>query len=91
MRQRVMIAMALICEPDLLIADEPLSAPDVSVQSQIINLLADLKKTHHLTYIIISHDLSVVSHVSDRVIVMYEGRIMESACAESLFQKPQHP
>ncbi|MAI10286.1 MAG: hypothetical protein CBD27_04630 [Rhodospirillaceae bacterium TMED167] len=90
-RQRIALARALILRPELIIADEPLSALDVSVQSQIINLLADLKKTHHLTYMIISHDLSVVSHVSDRVIVMYQGRIMEAASAESLFQKPQHP
>ena len=90
-RQRIALARALILRPDLIIADEPLSALDVSVQSQIINLLAVLKKTHHLTYIIISHDLSIVSHISDRVIVMYQGRIMESAFAESLFHKPQHP
>ena len=90
-RQRIALARALILRPDLIIADEPLSALDVSVQGQIINLLTDLKKTHHLTYIIISHDLSVVSHVSDRVIVMYQGRIMESATAESLFQNPYHP
>lgn len=90
-RQRIALARALILRPDLIIADEPLSALDVSVQSQIINLLADLKKTYHLTYIIISHDLSIVSHVSDRVIVMYQGRIMESASAESLFQRPKHP
>ena len=90
-RQRIALARALILRPDLIIADEPLSALDVSVQGQIINLLADLKKAHHLTYIIISHDLSVVSHVSDRVIVMYQGRIVESATAESLFQNPYHP
>ena len=90
-RQRIALARALILSPDLIIADEPLSALDVSVQGQIINLLADLKKAHHLTYIIISHDLSVVSHVSDRVIVMYQGRIVESATAESLFQNPYHP
>ena len=90
-RQRIALARALILRPDLVIADEPLSALDVSVQSQIINLLADLKKTHHLTFMIISHDLSVVSHISDRVIVMYKGRIIESASTESLFQNPYHP
>ncbi len=90
-RQRIAIARALISKPDLIIADEPLAALDVSIQSQIINLMLELKKAHNLTYIFISHDLSVVSHVSDRVVVMYQGQIMESAPAESLFRNPHHP
>ncbi len=87
-RQRIALPRALILRRDLIIADEPSSAPDVSVQGQIVNLLAYLKQAHHLTYIIISHDLSVVSHVSDRIIVIYQGWIMESTTTESLFQNP---
>ena len=90
-RQRIAIARAIIAKPELIIADEPLSALDVSIQSQIINLLVDLKKKKGLTYLFISHDLSVVSHLSDRVLVMYRGHIVESGPTESVFGKPLHP
>jgi peptide/nickel transport system ATP-binding protein len=90
-RQRIAIARALISNPELIIADEPLSALDVSVQSQIINLLMRLKKDRNLTYMIISHNLPVVSHMADRVAVMYLGSIVESGPVESIFATPQHP
>ncbi len=90
-RQRIAIARAIVAKPDLIIADEPLSALDVSIQSQIINLLLELKKKIGLTYLFISHDLSVVSHLSDWVIVMYRGEIIESGPTESVFSKPLHP
>jgi oligopeptide/dipeptide ABC transporter ATP-binding protein len=90
-RQRVAIARAVIGRPRFVVADEPLSALDISVQAQILDLFADLKERFALTYLFVSHDLAVVRHVADRVAVMYLGRIVELAEAETLFARPAHP
>jgi oligopeptide/dipeptide ABC transporter ATP-binding protein len=91
MRQRVMIAMALSCDPELLIADEPTTALDVTIQAQILELLDNLRKTRKLAVLLITHDLGVVAEVADRVAVMYTGRIVEESPVEELFARPKHP
>lgn len=91
MRQRVMIAMALSCNPKLLIADEPTTALDVTIQAQIMDLMADLKKELGTSIILITHDLGVVANLADRVAVMYAGKIVETGNAEDIFYNPSHP
>jgi oligopeptide transport system ATP-binding protein len=91
MRQRAMIAMALLCEPELLIADEPTTALDVTVQAQILELIGELRRTRNMALVLITHDLGVIAGLTDRVIVMYAGRVVESAPVRDLFHNPQHP
>ena len=91
MRQRVMIAMALACDPELLIADEPTTALDVTIQAQILELLNELRTTRKLSVLLITHDLGVIAETADRVCVMYTGKIVEESGVNELFEKPKHP
>ena len=90
-RQRIAIARALVNRPRLIVADEPVSALDVSVQAQVLNLLQDLQERHGVTYLLISHDLAVVQHLCHEVLVLHQGRVVERGAPEALFRRPQHP
>src|SRR6202008_4647098 len=90
-RQRISIARALAVGPDLIVADEPISSLDVNIQAQIINLFVDLQERFGLNYLFIAHDLAVVRHISDRIVVLYLGKVMEVAPAGALFEAPLHP
>lgn len=90
-RQRIGIARAMAVEPNFIIADEPISALDVSIQAQVVNLMNELKQSRDLTYLFIAHDLSMVKYISDRIAVMYKGKIMELTTSEKLFERPMHP
>ncbi|MFA7106739.1 MAG: ABC transporter ATP-binding protein [Candidatus Izemoplasmatales bacterium] len=91
LRQRVLIAMAFACMPKLIIADEPTTALDVTIQAQVLNVLSDMQKSHKVSLLLITHDLSVVAHTADTVYVMYSGKIVEKAKVEDLFNLPHHP
>ena len=90
-RQRICIARALAVEPEFLVCDEAVASLDVSIQAQILNLFMDLKDTLGLTYLFISHDLNIVRFLSDRIVIMYLGRVVETASTETLFSAPNHP